>query len=87
MTVLYLGVVISVLTLPASRPTQVVVGRSVFGDMLAGWRYVIRQPRLRTMILLFYCMIMLGLSSTTAFPGLVENELGRRVEDIGVMSR
>ena len=54
--------------------------------MLAGWRYVIRQPRLRTMILLFYCMIMLGLSSTTAFPGLVENELGRRVEDIGVMS-
>ncbi len=86
MTVLYLGVVISVLTLPASRPTQVVAGRSVFGDMLAGWRYVIRQPRLRTMILLFYCMIMLGLSSTTAFPGLVENELGRRVEDIGVMS-
>jgi MFS family permease len=87
MGVLYLGVVVSVMTLPPSRPSDASTrARSVFGDMVAGWRYVIGQPRLRTMILLFYAMITLGLSSTTAFPGLVENELGRSVEDIGVMS-
>ena len=86
MGVLYLGVVISVLTLPASTSSDTGPGRSILDDMLAGWRYVFYQPRLRTMILLFYCMIVLGLSSTTAFPGLLENELGRSVEDIGVMS-
>jgi MFS family permease len=87
MAALYLVVVISVMTLPASRSSDPSAReRSVFGDMIAGWRYVVRQPRLRMMILLFYAMIMLGLSSTTAFPGLLENELGRNVEDIGVMS-
>lgn len=87
MAVLYLGVVLSVMTLPPSRPSDASARqRSVVGDMVAGWSYVVGQPRLRTMILLFYAMIMLGLSSTTAFPGLVENELGRSVEDIGVMS-
>ena len=86
MGLLYVGVVLSVLTLPPSIPSGRVPGRSIVGDIVAGWRYVRGQPRLRTMILLFFCMIGLGLSSTTAFPGLLENELGRRVEDIGVMS-
>jgi predicted MFS family arabinose efflux permease len=53
--------------------------------MTAGIRYVNSQPRLRWMLVLFFAMILFGLSSTTVLPGLLENELGEDVEQFGIL--
>jgi len=81
----YVVVVLSFLLLPRSRRPEA-SGRSVMGDLVAGFRYVGGEPRLRAMMLLFFLMIMLGLSAYAAvLPGLVENQLGRSVEAYGTL--
>lgn len=84
MAVLYAGTTFSLLLLPPSKPTPN-AGRSVVQDMMAGVRYVNGQPRLRWMLVLFFAMIVLGLSSTTVLPGLLENELSEDVEQFGIL--
>ena len=53
--------------------------------MLAGVQYAWNQPRLRWMLILFFLMILFGLSSTAVLPGLVENELDRDVKAFSVI--
>lgn len=84
MAALYGLMTLSLLLLPASKPSAS-GGRSVFEDMVAGVSYVYRQPRLRWMLLLFFAMIVLGLSSTTVLPGLLENELDESVKRFGLL--
>ena len=85
MTVLYLLSVVSLFWLPPSRPSAAAERHSVLGDMLAGVRYAWSQPRLRWMLILFFLMILFGLSSTTVLPGLVENELDRDVKAFSII--
>ena len=82
MAALYGATTFSLLLLPASKPSPT-GGRSMLEDMVAGVRYVHSQPRLRWMLVLFFAMIVLGLSSTTVLPGLLANELGESVGQFG----
>ena len=84
MSALYGITTLSLLLLPPSNPAPS-AGRSVLQDMMAGLRYVNGQPRLRWMLVLFFAMILLGLSSTTVLPGLLENELGEDAERFGIL--
>jgi len=83
MSGLYALAVGSLLLLPGTTSRQG-PARSVFGDLAAGVRYVASEPRLRAMMILFFSMIVLGLSATAAvLPGFVENELDMDVTTIG----
>jgi predicted MFS family arabinose efflux permease len=84
MAVLYGLTMLSLLLLPPSKPTPS-RGRSVLQEMVAGVRYVYSQPRLRWMLVLFFTMIVLGLSPTTVLPGLLANELNQGVEQFGAL--
>jgi MFS family permease len=84
MGLFYLVVVATVAMLPDSRPDP--SGRSVMGDMVAGLRYVAGHPRLRSMLSLFFFLIVLGLAAIAAvLPGHVERQLGQSVEAFGTL--
>ena len=85
MTALYFLSVVSLFWLPPSQPSPSAERHSVLGDMLAGVQYAWNQPRLRWMLILFFLMILFGLSSTAVLPGLVENELDRDVKAFSVI--
>jgi MFS family permease len=59
--------------------------RSVFGDIAEGIRYVWGVPRLRTLVLSYVLLIMVGFPYVTVLPGLVENELGRSSGSITIL--
>ncbi|MFQ5381164.1 MAG: MFS transporter [Dehalococcoidia bacterium] len=83
MSGLYAIAVGSLLFLPGTTAREG-PARSVFRDLAAGVRYVAGEPRLRAMMILFFSMIVLGLSATAAvLPGFVEHELDRDVTTIG----
>lgn len=82
MAALYGLTMLSLLLLPPSKPVPS-GGRSVLQDMVAGVRYVYSQPRLRWMLVLFFAMIVLGLSPITVLPGLLANELDEGLEQFG----
>lgn len=85
MAVLYAVALASLVWVPSRPPTPRADRPSVWGDLLAGLRYVAGEPRLRWMLTLFFMLIMLGLSSTTVLPGLLENELNRDVAQVGIL--
>ena len=85
MSALYGVAATSLLLLPASSPRATGGDRSVLQDMVAGVKYVQAQPRLRWMLVLFFAMIVLGLSSVTVLPGLLENELDVGLEPFGLL--
>ena len=59
--------------------------RNVFGDIAEGVRYVWRVPRLRTLVLSYVLLIMVGFPYVTVMPGLVENELDRSSGSITIL--
>lgn len=85
MAALYFVSVITLVWVPARQPVPNPDRASVLGDIAAGVRYVVNEPRLRWTIVLFY-LVLLGLTATTVLPGLVENELGRDVEDFSILA-
>src|SRR5690606_4960548 len=85
MGALYAVTCLSLALLPPSHPAEGARNRSVLQDMAAGFRYVFTRPRLRWMLALFFAVIVLGLSSTTVLPGLLENQLGEDVEKYGLL--
>ena len=74
----------SLLLLPKSqrRPADV----HVLTSIADGLRYVAARRRLRTLVLLFVLVIMMGFPYVTLLPGLVENELGRGAAAISVLA-
>ena len=82
---LYVLSLISLAALPRSPARSDATRQSIAGDLVAGVRYAWSEPRLRGMLGFFFVTIMLGLSSTTVLPGLVENELGREAEAFGLL--
>jgi MFS family permease len=67
----------SMLLIPDAPPLADAKARSVFGDIAEGFRYVASQPRLRTLVLFFISVMMVGFPYVTVLPGYVENQLGR----------
>jgi MFS family permease len=81
---LYVGAMWTTVLLPRGDP----VGgqaRSVFGDIAEGVRYVWRVPRLRTLVVSYVLLIMVGFPYVTVMPGLVENEFDRSAGSITVL--
>ena len=67
---------------PGTPPDQ---RRSVGSEFLQGLRYVRSQPPLRFLMLLFIGVIMISFGFLTVLPGLLENELNRDAEDMGML--
>lgn len=70
--------------LPLSRPPTG-MGRTVGGDLVAGFAHVRERPRLSLLVLGFILLVMLGFPYGTVLPGLLETELGRPAREIGFM--
>ncbi len=84
MSGLYVGAMWTTLLLPRGDP----VGgpaRNVFGDIAEGVRYVWRVPRLRTLVVSYVLLIMVGFPYVTVMPGLVENEFDRSAGSITIL--
>ena len=58
---------------------------SVLAGVKSGISYLRSEPRLGWMMVFFFLMIMVGMSSVTALPGLLENELSASAEEFGVL--
>jgi len=85
MGILFTIATITLFFLPASIPESSHKDNSIFGDMIEGIKYVKQHSRLKWMLTLFFIMVILGLSSTTVLPGLLENELNKPVEQLGTL--
>ncbi len=84
MSALYIAAMLTTFRLPKSNPPAN-AGRSMFGDLIAGFGYVKRTPRLRLLIASYVLTIMFGFAFTTVLPGLLENELDRKAKDITLL--
>jgi predicted MFS family arabinose efflux permease len=85
MGVLYVGAIACTVFLPPSRKPDSTAGRTVFGDIAIGLRYVGSHPRLRRLILSYVLVVMFGFTYISVLPGMVENELGRDSDDITIL--
>jgi len=79
-----IGVVIMLL-LPNTRPIEHKEGESVLAGVKLGVLYLRQEPRLGWMMVFFFLMIMIGMSSVTALPGLLENQLNSSAKEFGVL--
>lgn len=75
----------SMLLIPGSPPPEGAGSRSVLGDVIEGYSYVASQPRLRTLVLFFVLVMMVGFPYVTVLPGFVENELGQDATVISLL--
>lgn len=85
MGLLYVGAIACTVVLPASRKPEGTGGRSVFGDIAIGVRYVGSHPRLRRLILSYVLVVMFGFTYISVLPGMVENQLNRDSNDITIL--
>lgn len=84
MAALYLSSAVLLVFLPKSR-VPVGAKRPLGADVLEGFRYVARTPRLRTILVFYTLVIMFGFPHVTLLPGLLENQLGREAADVSVL--
>jgi MFS family permease len=82
---LYTLSVLTILQLPSSVRRPDLSETHVLQDVAAGLRYVRDRPRLRSLVLLFMLVVMLGMPHVTLMPGLMEHELGRPAESISLL--
>ena len=79
-----IGVII-MLILPNTKPIAHKKGESVLAGVKLGVLYLRQEPRLGWMMVFFFLMIMIGMSSVTALPGLLENQLNSSAKEFGVL--
>jgi MFS family permease len=79
-----IGVIIMLL-LPNTRSIAHKEGESVLAGVKLGVLYLRQEPRLGWMMVFFFLMIMIGMSSVTALPGLLENQLNSSAKEFGVL--
>jgi len=60
-------------------------GKSIVGDFKLGFSHIAGRPRLALLVTSFMGVIMFGFSYQVVLPGLLENELGREAEDMGLL--
>ena len=76
------GILIFVPNVPGTPPEQ---RRSFRSEYVAGISYVWRHPRIRFLMILFITVVMFSFGFITILPGLLENELGRDAEELGIL--
>ncbi len=76
MAVLYAASALSMAWIPKSIVRADAQAVSVLASVVAGFRYVFRQPRLRLLLGFFVAVILIGLPHVTVLPGLLENVYG-----------
>ena len=76
------GLLLFIPNVPGTPPEQ---RRSFRVEYLGGLRYAWRHPQIRFLLLLFIAMVMISFGFMTVLPGLLENELGRDAEDLGIL--
>jgi len=77
------AVVATISLLPTSKPVP--SGKSITGNFTAGLTHVRGRPRLLVLILSFVLIVIIGMPYVTVLPAMLENELGRSSESIGVL--
>ena len=85
MGLFYLVSVLSLVLLPRSQVREGAGANRVVDDVLDGLRYVRGDKRLRTLVLLFTLVIIIGFPYVTTLPGFVENQLGLPAESSSVL--
>ena len=83
--IFYLVSALSLGLLPKSRVPEGARAKHVFADVLDGLRYVRGDERLRTLLVLFTLVIVIGFPYVTTLPGFVENQLGLPAESSSVL--
>jgi MFS family permease len=88
-TYLFMGglfaiVVFTLTLLPSSKPVAR-GNRSFFADMGLGVTHIRERPRLMLLALSFIGVIMAGFSYFVVLPGFLENQLGRKTEDMAFL--
>ncbi|MGH2607518.1 MAG: MFS transporter [Tepidiformaceae bacterium] len=81
---LYVGAMWTTVLLPRGDPVPG-PARNVLGDIAEGVRYVWSVPRLRTLVLSYVLVIMVGFPYVTVMPGLVENEFNRSAGSVTIL--
>ena len=76
------GLLLFIPTVPGTPPEQ---RRSFRHEYIGGLRYAWGHPRIRFLLLLFIAMVTVSFGFMTVLPGLLENELGRNAEDLGIL--
>ncbi len=84
MATMFAGVVGMLYIMPSTKPSAP-SGRSVFGDLLEGGRYIWRTPELRLLTTLFVGTVMTGFSYQTLLPGFLDHALDRPKSDLGFL--
>jgi MFS family permease len=84
MAALYTLAVTTTIALPAGKPPPP-PDSGLLEDVIAGLRYVMGQPRLRTLLVFYILVIMTGFPFITVLPGFVENQLGHPAKQISVL--
>lgn len=77
------AVVATIWMLPSSQPAP--SGRSLTGDFRAGVDHVRQRPRLLLLVLSFVLVVIIGMPYVTVLPAMLENELGRSSNTIGLL--
>jgi MFS family permease len=60
-------------------------GKSILGDFKLGFQHIASKPRLALLVVTFMGIIMFGFSYQVVLPGLLENELGKDADDMGLL--
>lgn len=82
MSLLYVGSAGLLLMLPRSVVREGVGETRVLEDLGLGLRYVWRHERLRSLLFFFVGVMLIGFPHVSLIPGLLENQLDRRAEDV-----
>jgi MFS family permease len=77
-------VIFTLTQLPATR-ARPSGGKSILGDFKLGFQHIASRPRLALLVTSFMGVIMFGFSYQVVLPGLLENELGREADDMGLL--
>lgn len=85
MAVLYALAVACHAGLPRYQHPRPPSGRGVLSDIREGLRYVYDRPHLRSLVLYFVLVIMLGFPYVVVLPGLVDHVLGQDADAVSVL--
>ena len=78
-------VIFTLTQLPGTKARPAGQGKSILGDFKLGFSHIASRPRLALLVTSFMGVIMFGFSYQVVLPGLLENELGREAEDMGLL--
>ena len=79
------GYVIFTLTLLPGTRARSTGGKSIVGDFKLGFQHIASRPRLALLVTSFIGVIMFCFSYQVVLPGLLENELSRDADQMGLL--